>query len=173
MLALNRRETIDPRKVKKIVARISERHAAVMPYHLPQDNLQAKFSLEFAIASALVHNAVGFKELADDVVRSPVIQALMSRVAIDTTAEFEPEWRDAAPFDVITFTLDDGRAISTAQVRRATGHADTPLAQSELWAKFLGCTQHAGVAEPAARGLFDAMQRIDDLAGVEDIVLPS
>ena len=173
VLALNQIERIDPRRVTKVVARISERHAAVMPYHLPQDSLHAKFSLEFALASALVHNAVGFKELDDAVVRSDAIQRLMALVVIETTAAFEPAWRDAAPFDVVAFTLDDGRQLVTPPVRRATGHADTPLALPELWAKFLGCARHADVSEPAARALFDAMQRVDRLAGAHEIGLPA
>ncbi len=173
VLALNRNERIEPQRVKSIVARISERHAAVMPYHLPQDTLQAKFSIEFAIASALVHDAVGFTQLSDAVVQSAVIQQLMARVVIETTAEFEPAWRDAAPFDVVTFTLDDGRAVSTPQVRRATGHADTPLTPQALRDKFLGCTLQAGVQEAQGCALFDAMQRIDSLSGIEEIGLPA
>ena len=173
VLALNQVERLDPRRVTSIVARISERHLAVMPYHRPQTALQAKFSLEFVIASALVNNAVGFAQLTDNAVRSEVIQQLMAKVEVETTAEFEPEWRDAAPFDIVAFTTDDGRVVQTPQIRRATGHADTPLSSPELWAKFLGCAEHAGVAEPAARALFDAMQRIDTLKSVEEIAFPS
>ena len=173
VLALGQRETFDPWRVRSIVARISERHAAVMPYHLPQNALQAKFSLEFAIASALVNRAVGFAELVDGMVRSEVLQFLMSKVSIQTTAEFEPSWRDAAPYDEIRFTLDDGRELVTPQVRRATGHADTPLALHELRAKFLGCAQRAGVSEVDALSLFDAMQHIDTLHGVEAIGWPA
>ncbi len=173
VLALNQKERVDPSRVEKIVACVSERHLAVMPCHLPRDTLQAKFSLEFAIASALVHNAVGFAQLTEAVVRSEVIQRLMARVSIETTAEFEPDWRDAAPFDVVTFTLDDGREVQTPKIRRAAGHADTPLSPDSLWAKFLGCARHAGVAEPRARGLFEAMQRIDRLRSVEEIVIPT
>jgi len=173
VLQLQQREPIDPQRVRKIVAHISERHAAVMPYHLPQDALQAKFSLEFALACALVHRAVGFAQLADSVVRDPLLQQLMACVTIRTTAEFEPGWRDAAPFDVIDFTLDDGREVSTPRVRRASGHADTPLAPPQLWDKFVGCTRHALIPDASARLLFDAAQRLDTLAGVDNIAWPA
>ena len=97
----------------------------------------------------------------------------MVTASIETTAEFEPEWRDAAPFDEILFTLDDGREVATPRVRRATGHADTPLAPQEIWGKFLGCARQAGVEAAQAQALFDAMQRIDTLGSVQDIVLPA
>lgn len=172
VLALNQREKLDPFRVTKIVAHISERHAAVMPYHLPQDALQAKFSLEFAIASALVYSAVGFEQLEDAAVCLPAIQRLMSLVATITTTEFEPDWRDAAPFDIVYFMLDDGRVVSTPEVRRATGHADTPLSNQALWGKFLGCACHTGIAEPIAGALFGTLQRIDTLYDVTEIELP-
>ena len=140
-----------------------------MPYHLPQDALQAKFSLEFAIAGALVHDGVGFAELSDAVIRSAPIQRLMALVRVETTAEFEPEWRDAAPYDQVSFVLDDGRLIESPQVRRATGHADTPLGVDELRAKCLGCARHAGVPQAAAGALFDTMQRIEQLGSVAEI----
>lgn len=161
VLALNRIERLDPRRVRSVVAHISVRHAAVMPYHRPQDALQAKFSTEFALASALVHNAVGFEQLKDEVVRDPLLQQLMARVTMQLTEEFEPGWRDAAPFDVFEFTMDDGRVVSTPRVRRATGHADTPLSISELWGKFVGCTRHAGVGDSRAQALFDTLQQVD------------
>lgn len=173
VLALNQREKIDPARVTKIVAHVSERHAAVMPYHLPQDALQAKFSLEFAIASALVHGAVGFQQLDDAVVREPALQRLMSLVKTQTTAEFEPAWRDAAPFDIVHFTLDDARVVSTPKIRRATGHADTPLSNQDLWRKFLGCAQHSGIKTPTAAALFETLQRIDQLRDVSEIELPA
>ena len=66
-------------------------------------------------------------------------------------------------------TLDDGREVSTPRVRRATGHSDTPLAAHELRGKFLGCTRHARLPDADAQRLFDAMQGIDRLRGVEDI----
>jgi aconitate decarboxylase len=172
VLALNQLEKIDPARITKIIAHISERHAAVMPYHLPQDAMQAKFSLEFAIASALVYGAVGFKQLDDAVVRLPAIQRLMSLVVTETTAEFEPDWRDAAPFDIVHFTLDDGRVVSTPQVRRASGHADTPLSNQALWEKFLGCAHHGGIAESIAAALFETLQRVDQLQDVAEIELP-
>lgn len=173
VLALNRQQRLDPTQVRAIEVHVSERHAAVMPYHLPQDALQAKFSIEFAIACALVHDAVGFEQLSDARVREPVVQRLMPLVTIKTTTAFEPEWRDAAPFDIVHCTLADGRTVSSPRVRRAAGHADTPLTGAQLWAKFLACARHAGVARTDAQALFDAMQRIDALPGPEAIVLPA
>ena len=172
ILALQRQRPVDPASVRAIVAHVSERHAAVMPYHLPQDALQAKFSLEYAIVGALVHGAMGFAELQDARVRDPAVQSLMARVQTVTTDAFEPDWRDAAPFDQVHLHLHDGSTVSTPPVRRATGHADTPLAAHEIHAKFLGCTRHAGLDDPRAEALYQSLQQLGALRSAQDIPLP-
>lgn len=172
VMAFNRQQRVDPQQVRSIVVHISERHAAVMPYHLPQDSLQAKFSVEFAIASALTFDAVGFEQLTDAVVRNPQLQQLMAKVQIETTTEFEPEWRDAAPFDIVHVTLADGRTLSSPQVRRPLGHGDTPMSAEQLWAKFQGCTRHVQIDDVAALALFEVLQHIDGVSGADAIPLP-
>jgi 2-methylcitrate dehydratase PrpD len=172
VLALNQQTRVQPGQVSKIVAHVSERHAAVMPYHLPQDALQAKFSLQFAVASALVHNAVGFAQLQDSVVQEPELQALMARIELHTTDAFEADWRDAAPFDQVFVHLSDGTLLATPQVRRATGHADTPLPAQQLQAKFMGCVQHAGIDAAAGLALYARLQQLPWLHGAADIALP-
>jgi len=172
VLGLNQRTRIDPTQVEKMVALISERHAAVMPYHLPQNALEAKFSLEFAIASALRHNAVGFNELQDAVVLDPAMQALMRCIKLETTSAFEPDWRDAAPFDQVVVHLLDGTTASTSQVRRATGHADTPLSAGDVHAKFMGCVSHAKVDTADGERLYQSLQQLVTLTGSADIPLP-
>jgi 2-methylcitrate dehydratase PrpD len=124
------------------------------------------------MASALVHGAVGLAQLRDEVVRDPRIVRLMSLVQIHTTEEFEPGWRDAAPFDQIFVHLDDGRSLASPKVRRATGHADTPLPAEQLHEKFMGCALAAGVTKPAAQALFEQVQRLPELKDARDLRLP-
>jgi 2-methylcitrate dehydratase PrpD len=171
-LALRSAQAPDPDRITSIVAHVSVRHAAVMPYALPQDSLQAKFSLPFAVSAALVHGAVGFSELQDEVVLSPVMQRLMACTQLVTTEAFEPGWRDAAPFDQIFVHLSDGRVLESPQVRRAAGHADTPLSPSAILDKFLGCTRHAGVADDRALALYEQLQNLDQVDHVGALCLP-
>lgn len=171
-LALRAAHSPDPDRIASIVAQVSVRHAAVMPYALPQDSLQAKFSLPFAVCAALVHGAVGFGQLRDEVVLSPVMQRLMACTRLETTEAFEPGWRDAAPFDQIFVHLTDGTVLESPRVRRAAGHADTPLSSEALTEKFLGCTRHAGLAEHQALRLYHQLQNLDQIEHIGALCLP-
>ncbi len=147
-------------EVRKIRVAISDRFATILRNHRPTTGLEAKFSIEFAMASALVARRVGLPELTDAFVRRRDIQALIERVAIDTTTEYDPDNSGGAPFDQVTVTLNSGRALEGPQVRRATGHAELPLSDDELYEKFQGCLE-AGGARERAGGLFDRLMALE------------
>jgi 2-methylcitrate dehydratase PrpD len=106
-------------------------------------------------------------------VRDPRIVTLMERVQIHTTEDFEPGWRDAAPFDQIFLRLDDGSTIASPKVRRATGHADTPLPPEQLQEKFMGCAEAARMAPEAALALYAQLQNLQQLPDARALRLPS
>jgi len=112
--------------------------------------LQAKFSLPFALACALLRGQVGLRDLDDAWVRSPEVRRLMSCVELDLTEEFEPGWRDAAPFDQIWVHTKDGRELASPQVRRPRGHADLPMSSEQVRAKFIDAATYGGLSADAA-----------------------
>ena len=169
LLALQATTPLDPAKIKKIIPRVSAKHAAVMPFHRPTTGLQAKFSLEFATSCALLAGRVSPAELTDAFVTAPDTRALMGKVEIATTDEIDPDYPGAAPYDVVRVLLEDGRELTTEKVRRASGHATRPLSAEALWGKFADCALAGNWPKDIARRLFDAMQRIDSVSGVDDL----
>jgi 2-methylcitrate dehydratase PrpD len=149
MLDLVNETPVDPAQVKKITVNISDYFATVLRNHTPDTGLAAKFSMEFAMASGIVAKRVGLRELTDAFVQRPDIQALMGKVEIVTTADYDPELSGAAPEDSVTVELSDGRMIAGEPVRRATGHATRPLTEQQLFDKFADCLDVGGSEIPA------------------------
>ena len=89
---------IEPGRIRAILPLISVKQASVMQFHRPKTALEAKFSLEFAVAAALLHRAVDLRVLSDAVVQSPAMQAMMDRVAIETTEESDPGYPYRRPY---------------------------------------------------------------------------
>lgn len=160
---------LDPSQVIEAIPLVSEKHAAVMPFHEPQSALEAKFSLEFVVAACLLRRQVGLAELDDAFVRSAPVRELMRKVRIETTTETDPGYPNAAPADFVRLRLADGQERITGKVRRATGHADRPLQPAQLWAKFSGCAEAAGLPAHEARALFDALGRVDQWQSAADL----
>ncbi len=145
---------------------VSQRHAAVMPYALPQDALQAKFSLPFSLVCAFLKGRVGLSELQDDFVQSAQVQHLMACVTVETTEAFEPGWRDAAPFDQLWVHESDGRVTASPAIRRPRGHADLPMDSAQVQEKFIDTAMYAGHSATQAQATYQAWM---DLPQAQDI----
>lgn len=151
---------VDLASLARIEPRVSEKHAAVMPFHSPSKPEEAKFSLEYATACALLHGRVGLAELTAAAVADPALQSLLQRVQVVTTTDYDPDYPVAARFDQVTLVDREGRSVLTPPVKRASGHADRPLTEGQLRDKFLDCAAYGGVDDVKANGLFERLQTL-------------
>ncbi|MBM9594716.1 MmgE/PrpD family protein [Roseitranquillus sediminis] len=166
LIDLRAEKGIEPEKVDRITVSISDRFATILRNHQPQTGLEAKFSMEFAMASAAIRGRVSLMELTDDFVTQPDVQDLMSRVDLDLTQNYDPDHPNAALFDQVMVRLKDGDELKSAEVRYARGHAREPLTERDLQAKFSACIEYGG-AEHEAQGLFDRLMALEDLSARE------
>src|ERR1700742_2233347 len=109
MLDLVNATPIKADDVQKITVNISDYFATILRNHQPDTGLAAKFSMEFAMASGVVAKRVGLRELTDGFVQRPDIQALMRKVEIITTTEYDAEMPGAASQDQVTVELTSGK----------------------------------------------------------------
>jgi len=162
MIALRRRHGFAAGEVEDVRVRIGATQAAMLHSHRPQTVLEAKFSLEFAMAATIVAGRLGFAELDPAFVRRGDIQALMGRVHAEPMDEADPDEPAHSPFDQVLVRLKDDRVIEGDRIAHAPGHFRRPLAQGQLREKFDACT--AGVLAPsAAAALFDALSDLPSL----------
>jgi 2-methylcitrate dehydratase PrpD len=166
MLGLVAAHPVGVGEVETITVEISDYFATVLRNHRPDTGLAAKFSLEFCMASGIVAGRVGLRELTDDFVRRPDIQALMRKVAIVTTTVHDPDLPGAAPHDRVTVTLTDGRVLAGEPVARATGHPSRPLSEQQIYEKFVDCLA-AGASPVAADVLFARLSALPSIRARE------
>ncbi len=162
---------VKPDAVKQVHASVGVAQASMLRNHAPVTGLEAKFSLEFAVASALVARKVGLRELTDEFVMQPRVRELMSRVRTSTTATHCPIEPVFALTDRVAIELDDGRRLDSGDIRFARGNAGLPLDAAELQSKFLDCA--AGAGDLDAASLYERLNAIEDLANVRNLVVPS
>jgi 2-methylcitrate dehydratase PrpD len=162
MLDLVANSPIKVEEVEKITVSISDYFSTVLRNHQPDTGLAAKFSMEFCMASGIIAQRVGLRELTDEFVQRPDIQALMKKVEIVTTTEHDPELPGAAPQDQVTVTLSGGRTVAGEPVKRATGHPSRPLTDQQLYDKFVDCLD-AGESPIPADVLFRRLSAIQSI----------
>jgi 2-methylcitrate dehydratase PrpD len=168
ILDLTGEQSIDPAKVESVTVSTSRLNTKILRNHQPQTGLEAKFSMEFAMASALVAKRAGLAELTDDFVLSPEVQALMKRVTVQPDDRQDPDKPGKSPYDMVIVETVDKQRLESAKVKHIRGGAELPLKREELWTKFEGCLQTS--PRPfAARELFDALMALEKVAHVNDL----
>jgi aconitate decarboxylase len=162
-----RRENLSAEQVQGVHAQIGRTQASMLRNHAPQTGLEAKFSLEFAVASSLVAREVGLSQLTDDFVRRPEIQANMKKVTtatVDTTCPLEPIFAFA---DRVQISLKDGRAIDTGEIRFARGNAKLPLGSEELERKFMDCVTRSRDVD--AERIYRKLAGLESITNVQEL----
>ena len=162
MLDLVNNSPIKADEVEKITVSISDYFSTVLRNHEPETGLAAKFSIEFCMASGIIAQRVGLRELTDAFVQRPDIQALMRKVEIVTTTVHDPELPGAAKHDQVVVRLANGRTIEGEPVARATGHPSRPLTDQQLYDKFADCLD-AGDSPIPAEVLFKRLSAIQSI----------
>lgn len=171
MLDLVQKHKISSKSVKEIQVHSGETQLLMLRNHFPTTGLEAKFSMEFAMASALVVGKVGLTELTDGFVQRADIRDIMKRVHCTSTRELVTGWdQPFAPTDQVHVVLESGESLASEQIERPKGSWQRPMNVSELRQKFLDCTQrHLNAA--SANELFDQLWSLDKIASARTLPL--
>ncbi|PWT70271.1 MAG: MmgE/PrpD family protein [Proteobacteria bacterium] len=167
VIDLARREDLRPEAVESVHATIGVAQASMLRNHAPVTALEAKFSLEFAVASALTARAVGLAQLTDEFVNRPTIRDAMKKLTISTIGTACPIEPAFAFSDRVRLRLRDGRTIDSGDIRFARGNAHYPLREGELEAKFRDCLAEASDID--ARTLYRQISRLDTLRDAKEL----
>jgi len=137
----------------------------ILMFHEPKTGLQAKFSAEYWAAITLLRGRLGLREVADDVVARPDVQALIKKVKVYP----DPSITVATARVNIRVTLKNGRTQSEAYFP-AKGATDNPLSEAELAEKFRECAAWGGVAAVNAERAIDLLLGLDRLDRVDEVM---
>ncbi len=152
---------VDPRRVRSIRALVPEGTVKAVCEPLaakrrPKNDYDAKFSIPYAVASALARGRLGLAELLPAALVEPEIERLMDKVdyAIDPASTFPKHYTGE-----VIVTLDDGHTLNH-RVAINRGNPERPLSNAEIEAKYFeNCA--LTLAGSAARRIRDQVLALD------------
>ncbi|OLQ72780.1 hypothetical protein BIT28_06195 [Photobacterium proteolyticum] len=104
----------------------------------PHNAIEAKFSMQYALASRLIHGAVGLTEFTGEAVNDPQVQALIPKIRMRVDPELEKlGFVGTAPVKIRVY-LANGETLSIEN-DLARGNPEKPLSQAEIENKFNAC----------------------------------
>ena len=168
-LGLVERYNLTPDAVERIQVSTGATQLRMLRNSRPQTGLEAKFSMQFAMASALVARKVGLAELTDGFVRRPEVQAIFPRVSL-TATDATMEGSAFAPADSVEITTKSGETHKSGPVEYAKGSHQYPLSLDELYDKFADCLG-AQYQEAKKSRAFENLMIFDRLNGAGDLAL--
>jgi 2-methylcitrate dehydratase PrpD len=161
LLDLQRRHGFAAGDVDAIDVVVDSMTPRLLIHERPSTGLEAKFSMPFCAAAALVFGHPGITTFEVDTIRDPRVQQLMPRVTLRANPDFDA----AQPLSQadVTIRLHDGRTIA--------GHADGArgypgrLTEEELTRKFLDCAGRS-LRRANAEQALDTVRRIEGLLDI-------
>jgi 2-methylcitrate dehydratase PrpD len=167
LLDLSRRERIRPEEIAAVDIGVDAITPTVLLYDRPSNALEAKFSMPFCAAAALVDGHVGLDTFDDAKMQTPSIVAMQSRVTMRVESTLDPS---APPLTQarVTIVLRDGRTV-TASADGARGYPERPAGDGELDLKFVSCAMRV-ISEADARDALDRVRALDRAACVTDVM---
>lgn len=155
--------------VDQIYCHTPPRAQKVLQYTNPTTGLQAKFSMQFVLACAVIYREVSINHFTDDIVNTRDIKVLMERV----NSSVHPDWRDGddARPDFIRVVLKNGRVLER-MVAIPVGHAQNPLSDEEFLHKYRDCSGR--VLSPnkveTSLELMLSLERIENMKKLMEVV---
>lgn len=165
-LELREDDGVDAAEVERVLVATYGTAVEVTGIPRPEGAAEARFSLPYVVARALVHGRVGVEAFTDDALTDPEVRALTERVELEVDPELDRAFpgRRGARLRVETA---DGRTLRRER-RTRKGDPDDPLTDEELDDKFRGLATPV-VGQEAAEALLRrlwALEEEDDLAGL-------
>jgi 2-methylcitrate dehydratase PrpD len=167
VLDLKRENGFRAGDVASINVTVTEAHARNLAYSRPNDEMQARFSMQYALALALSQDSLRLSDFTSAAVRRDDLRTLLPLTELsiyDQTIERSATGR--LPHRVIV-TIKDGRRLD--EVRQAAkGELSQPFTADERRVKFLDCARFSGLPAARAEELFARSDRPTSL-GTRDL----
>jgi 2-methylcitrate dehydratase PrpD len=164
MLRLIHEHHIAANQVESVDVGTNRNMPNALIHHQPKDNLQAKFSMEFCMASLLLYGKAGLIEFTDEVVNRQEVQETIRRIHFGVNPVAE-----AAGYNRMTTIIDihlkDGRTIS-GRADFGKGSPANPMSFEDVAGKFFDCAAFAKWPKAKAEGIVEAVRKLESAPSV-------
>ena len=152
---------LDPQQVASVHVSVAPSALEDLPFSDPKNAWEARASLEYVVASALMYGPPLLDQFTVAAVRDTRVREVMGRITVDASETSTPLIPNPCS---VTVTLSGGRQLQH-RVEFARGHPALPLDPEELDSKFLYCSRY--ILPPDH--IEGAIQQFRDLENIADV----
>lgn len=167
ILDLARERSVTPDSIRRVRVGTNSRMPTALKYPEPQTALEAKFSMEYCVAVAILDGNAGLRQFEDCVVTRGEVRGLLERISF----EVDPR-ADAAGLDrmatFLTVELADGTVVE-AREDYPKGTPARPLSFEDVTGKFADCASYGGFDVATTAAVVDKVRVLESLSDVREV----
>ena len=159
---------LDSQQVESVRVSVAPTALEDLPFSDPKNAWEARASLEYVVASALLYGPPLLDQFTDAAVRDTRVREVMGRITVDASETSTPLIPNPS---MVAVTLTGGRQLQH-RVEFARGHPALPLDPEELEAKFLYCSRYILPPDHIEGAIhqFRDLENIADVTGLASIL---
>jgi 2-methylcitrate dehydratase PrpD len=165
-LALREEHGLRPDAIADVDVKVSEYTASRIVFGIPETEVQAKFSMPYVVARALLDGELAPDTFSDEAIREPAALSLVRKVHMEVEPGLAAAHRVRSPARV-SIRLSDGRTV-TREVGAARGGPEAPLSSEELRGKFRTCATRV-LADPDIDRALEMLDSLEKLPNVKEL----
>lgn len=163
-LALQRRHALKPENIARVRVGTYKPALDIACYEDPRTANEARFSLKYVIATALVHGSVRMAAYEPDRLDDPVVRTFMQRIEVTVDPELDalfPRQRAAR----VEIETTDGKRLHYLQPNRK-GDPELPLSDEDVSDKFIELASPV-IGEEQARPLLTRLWLVEQASRID------
>ena len=171
ILFLIQKHDIKADDVESVECRTSDMVPAIMIRHRPKTVEEAKFSMEYCMAVALLDREAGLQQFTEERVRERKVQKLLTRVHYLHLPEHSGYANMERYPERVTVKLKNGETYAQ-EVLTNKGKPGNRLSREELIAKYTACAEEAIPRKRIDRSLemLDRLETLDNVGKLMDVL---
>jgi len=148
-------------EVQRIETKVGQSAVDNLAYPDPADEMQARFSMQYCLAAALLQGRLSLADFTRDAIFRPAIRRHMPKISVSAYSAEEERGIERIAHQV-TVTLLDGRRLWNERLH-ARGAIAVPVTDAERHSKFSDCMRWAGLEDDR---LYSTWENIGDVDSV-------
>jgi len=165
ILMIKQKTVLAPEQVASVRIEVTPEVLDELIYPVPLDERQAKFSLPYCAAVALVYGAVKLEHFGEQSLKNPLVNDLLNRIDVHPNEDLKSIGAKHCPSARVTITTQEGQEIRKT-VKIAKGNPGNPLSPEDMKTKFHQCAMIAGLNAKKAEQFFEQLREIQAIPSI-------
>lgn len=172
VLNLRQAHGLAPDGVRAIECLVTPAVMDYLKFPAPRDKFEAKYSLEYCVASAIVRGTIDLESFEERRLSDPVVRSLMKKTKVAVWSEFARDGYSPAYAPngcVAKITTDDGRTLVERVDKDPWDPLVTPPTWEDVVAKFTAMARPA-LGTARLRSVVSMVSHLEELTSVADLM---